>query len=111
MTLRPREPKCKKKLELKKMFFLSVITNKFIEYDYHCVRSVGIRSVSCPHFPAFEQNMEISTYQSEYGKIRTRKSPNTDTFHSVYVLMKTDASWVTLGKKNHFLLREYRKET
>ena len=30
----------------------------------------------CPHFPAFRLSPRI---QSEYGKMRTRKTPNTDT--------------------------------
>ena len=37
----------------------------------HCVKSVRIRSFSEPYFPAF------------WEKIRTRKTPNTDTFHAV----------------------------
>ena len=53
----------------------------------HCVESVHIRSFSGLHFPAFELNMEIHglnlRIQSECGKIRTRKTPNTDTFHAV----------------------------
>ena len=37
-----------------------------------CVKSVRIRSFHVPHFPAF-------------GRIRTRKTPNTDTSHAVIV--------------------------
>ena len=48
------------------------------------MKSVRIRSYSGPHFPAFELNTErygVSLrIQSECGKIRTRISPNTDTF-------------------------------
>ena len=55
--------------------------------DPHCVRSVLIRSCSAPHFPAFRLNMErygVSLrIQSEYGKMRTRITPNTDTFYAV----------------------------
>ena len=40
-----------------------------------------------PFFPAFGLNMEKYSVslliQSECGKIRTRKTPNTDTFHAV----------------------------
>ena len=46
-----------------------------------------IWSFSGPHFPVFGLNTE--TYgvslriQSERGKIQTRKTPNTETFHAV----------------------------
>ena len=45
---------------------------------WHCVKSVRLRSFSCPHFPAFGLNTE--TYrvnlriQSKCGKIWTRKT-------------------------------------
>ena len=51
----------------------------------HCIKSVLIRSYSGPHFPAFGLNTE--TYevslciQSKWGKMQTRITPNTDTFH------------------------------
>ena len=52
----------------------------------HCVKSVRIRSFFGPYFPAFGVNMKryfISLrIQSEYGKIRTSKIPNTDTFYA-----------------------------
>ena len=55
----------------------------------HCVKSARIRSFSCPYFPAFRLNMGRDTpylfvwIQSKCGKIRTRKTPNTDTFYPV----------------------------
>ena len=56
-------------------------------YLLHCVKSVRIRSFSGPYFPAFGLNTErygVSLHiQSECGKIRTRKTPITDTFHAV----------------------------
>ena len=56
----------------------------------HCVKSVRTRSYSGPYFPAFQLNAEIHYVnlhiQSEGGKIRTRKTPNTDTFHPVLVI-------------------------
>ena len=62
---------------------------------WNCVKSVRIRSFSGPYFPAFGLNTEIYSVwteygeilriQSECGKILTRKSPNTDTFHAVSV--------------------------
>ena len=53
----------------------------------HCVKSVRILSYSGLHFPSFGQNTErygvSHRIQSECGKIRTRITPNTDTFHAV----------------------------
>ena len=55
----------------------------------HCVKSVRIRSFSGPYFPAFGMNVERYSVslriQSECGKMRTRKAPNTDTFHAVQI--------------------------
>ena len=55
---------------------------------WHCVKRVSIRSYSGPNFPAFGLNTErygVSLrIQSECGKIRTRITPNTDTFYSVW---------------------------
>ena len=52
----------------------------------YCVKSVRIRSYSGPYFPAFELNMErysVSfSVQSICGKIRTRITPNTETFYA-----------------------------
>ena len=45
---------------------------------YHCVKSVRIRSYSGPHFSAFG-----------CGKMRTRITPNTDTFYTVYVMLNS----------------------
>ena len=49
--------------------------------------SVRIRSYSGPYFPAFGLNMEryeVSfRIQPECGKIKTRITPNTDTFRAV----------------------------
>ena len=56
---------------------------------YHCVKSVLIRSYFGPHFPAFGLNTERYSVslriQSECGKMQTRITPNTDTFHAVYI--------------------------
>ena len=53
----------------------------------HCVKSVRIRSFSGPYFPTFglntERYSESLRFQSECGKIRTRKTPNTATFYAV----------------------------
>ena len=52
------------------------------------MKSVGVQSFSGPYFPAFGLNTErypLSLFyiQSECGKIRTRKTPNTDNFPAV----------------------------
>ena len=50
-------------------------------HNLHCVKSVRIRSYSDPQFPIFGLNTE--RYFSECGKIRTRITPNMDTFYAV----------------------------
>ena len=54
-----------------------------------CVKTVRIWIFYAPHFPAFGLNMErYGVYlgiQSEYVKIRTRKTPNTDIFDGVSI--------------------------
>ena len=62
--------------------------------EKYCVRSIHIRSSSGPYFSAFRVNTEKNSVplriQSECEKIRTRKTPNTDTFHAVkcfYILL------------------------
>ena len=54
------------------------------------MKSVRIRSFSGPYFPAFGLNTERYNVslriQSKRRKIRTRKTPNTDTFYAVYTL-------------------------
>ena len=58
----------------------------------HCLKGVRIRSYSGPYFAAFGLNTERYSVsfriQSEYGEIRTKITPNTDTFYAVYVLRK-----------------------
>ena len=58
-----------------------------VPFGNHCAKSVRIRSYSGPYFPAFGLNTEryrISLcMQSEYGKIRTRLTLNTNVFHAV----------------------------
>ena len=62
------------------------VTDRILEY--HWVKSVCTRSFSGPYFPAFGLNMERYSVslciQSQCGKIRTSKTPNTDTFYAVY---------------------------
>ena len=54
----------------------------------HCVKSVRIRSYSGQHFRAFGLNKERYRIQSECGKMRTRITPNTDTFYAVQGFLK-----------------------
>ena len=53
----------------------------------YCVKNVRIWRYSGPYFPAFGLNTEryeVSLRnQSQCGKIRTRITPNTETFHAV----------------------------
>ena len=55
----------------------------------HCVKSVRTRSFSGQYFPAFGLNTErhevFLLIQSEFGKIRTRKTPNMDTFQAILI--------------------------
>ena len=71
-----------------KCFFhnvLRIITNN--SRAWHCLKSVRIWSFSGSYFPAFTLNTERCSLslrtQSNIGKIRTGKTPNTDTFHTV----------------------------
>ena len=58
----------------------------------HCVKSVCIRSFSGQYFPAFRLNTERHgaslRIQSKCWKIRTRKTPNMDTFHALLRMLK-----------------------
>ena len=53
----------------------------------HFVKRARIRSFSGPCFPVLELKSKIYSVnlriQSECGKIRTRKTPNKDTFYAV----------------------------
>ena len=55
---------------------------------FHCVKSVRTRNFSGPYFLVFGLNTEryaaFLCIQFECRKIRTRKTPNTDTFHAVF---------------------------
>ena len=53
------------------------------QVNIHCVKIVSIQSYSGPYFTAFELNTYSVRIQSECGKIRTRITPNTETFYAV----------------------------
>ena len=62
------------------------ITSKAV----HCFKSIHIQRFSGPYLPTFGLNTErygVSLHiQSEFGKMRTRKTPNTDTFQALKIL-------------------------
>ena len=77
----------------------------------HFVKSVCVRSHSGPHFSAFRLNMERYSVplciQSKCGKMRTRVTPNTDTFDAVLCIeifsnFFTFYIWVALEYYCHF---------
>ena len=67
----------------------TVISKPWKSRHYHCMKRALIQIYSGTYFPAFGLNMDkysISLYiRSECGKIRTWITPNTDTFHVVYI--------------------------
>ena len=63
----------------------------------HCVKNVLIRSYSGPHFLYLLNSVSLRIL-SECGKIRTRITPNTDTFYAVKNIK-------TLRSKTFFLFR------
>ena len=75
----------------KKLIVLNCTTQSqsLFSTQRHGVKSVRIRSYSSPYFPACglnKERYEVSLcIQSECGKIRTRISPNTGTFHAVRI--------------------------
>ena len=73
----------------------------------NCVKSVRIRHFSGPYFPAFRLNTERCgvplRIQAKYGKIRTRKPPNMDTFHAVYDIRGVANKWL----ETYLRLRKY----
>ena len=80
-------PKRLTRLEIYKSQFAFSPLSSFNDEKVYYVQGVSIRSFYGLYFPAFGLNTEaysVSLHiQSERGKIRTRKTPNTDTFHAV----------------------------
>ena len=71
---------------IKQAFRLVILFQAICPWNIHCVRSIRILSYSGPHFPAFELNTE--RYFVSLRMLRTRITPNTDTFHAVIVCTK-----------------------
>ena len=73
----------------------------------HCGKSVRIRSYSGLYFPTFGLNTErysVSLHiQSKCGKMRTRITLNTDTFHAVIVcvIIRSIAITIIINIVNH----------
>ena len=61
----------------------TIHVKKYSWLNCWCVKNVHIRSFSGLYFPTYIVYLHI---QSKCRKIRTRKSPNTDTFHAVGIL-------------------------
>ena len=71
--------------------FVRVMNTPLKPFRSHCVKSVRICNYSGRYFPAFGLNTERfsdTPYFSKYGKIATRITPNTDTFHAVSFVEK-----------------------
>ena len=70
----------------------------------HSVKSVRIRSYSGPHFLPFGLNTErygvSRRIQSQCGKMWTRITPNTDTFHTVEFTNKNTALTLWMHEKS-----------
>ena len=77
--------------------------------DFHCVKSVCIWSYSGPYFTTFGLNTErygVSLrIQSKSGKMQTRITPNTDTFHAVLIKPLEKASIALFQSFNNNLLK------
>ena len=69
------------------LFFVFFFSHILISISPYCVKNVLIWSYSGPYFPVLGLNTEryrVSLrIQSECRKMRTRATPNTDTFHAV----------------------------
>ena len=65
--------------------------------EYNCVKTIHIGIFSGPYFPAFRRNTERygvrPRNQSDCRKIRTRKTPNTDTFYAVCEVGGNNLKW------------------
>ena len=79
--------RAKRRLQNHHIVLQSIFQQKSRKYDeLHWVKSAGIQSFSDPFFPAFRLSNAGKFIQSEWGKVRTRKMTNTDTFLKVLLL-------------------------
>ena len=79
----------------------SLETTEWCQIPLHCVESAGSRGYSGSYFRAFWVNTERYSVslpiQSEFGKIRTRIAPNTDTFYTA--LQISSSCYKTTGRR------------
>ena len=77
----------------------------------HCVKSVLIRSYSGPYFPTFGLNTArygVSLHiPSKCGKIRTRITPNTDSFQAVEGIKETALKIYSVKKITEIYLEHF----
>ena len=71
----------------------------------HCVKSVLIRTFSGPYFPVF--GLVSLRIHSECGKIRTRKTPNTGTIHTVTIFFFLQLHSILFVVNYDYTLRLY----
>ena len=72
-------------------------------YIKHCVKGVRLHSFSGLYFPVFgldtERYFVSLRIQSERGKMRTRKTLNTDTFYAVKPKQKTEPKTIKFNQE------------
>ena len=89
---------------------------QLIARTLHCVKSVHIRGFSGRYFPVFGLNTKrygaSLRIQFECGKKRTRKTPNTDTFHAALVCKRTTKKYIvtSLREQNSFSFSFYQHQ-
>ena len=89
---------------------LKLICGNILLWDMHCVKGTHIRKFSGPYFSSF--GLSAMRYvvslciQSEFEKIKTRKTPNMDTFQAVmwFILFEKCLFHKRYMNSNTFLL-------
>ena len=83
--------------------------NVFYLLLFHCGKSVRIWSFFDSYFPAFGLNAKRCfiplRIQWDCGKIRTRRTPNTDTFHTVFIINVHPCYFEKLGLIKEILVK------
>ena len=113
-TISNEAPDCVPSVQPKETASLrtSLETTEWCQIPLHCVESARIRGYSGSYFRAFWMNTERYSVslpiQSEFGKIRTRIAPKTDTFYTALQISSsccktTGRRRTTLCNGNHRL--------
>ena len=77
-----------------------MVVSTELGYQYNCVKSARVRSYSGPHFSLiFPYPVRMG---ENAGKMRTRITPNTDSFYSVYVSSLTATACFIMLEKIKF---------